>query len=43
MFKFDKDLIVIPNESEWFEDLDSQGQIVPFRETDLYKNDLLGL
>lgn len=43
MFKWQDDRTVIPKESEWFGYYNKFHQVVPFKKTDDYKNDYLGL
>ena len=41
--KFGKDSMIYPGESAWFNELQPDGSILPFNETEMYKNDQLGL
>lgn len=41
---FSEDTVVYPKESEWFWELQSDmTTVLPVNETDLYKNDMIGL
>ena len=37
------DTIIFPHESQWFEDMETPDQIISFNQTQIYKEDLLGL
>ena len=41
--KFDEDTIIYPRESTQFGEVGSDGNIVPFKETEIWKNDSIGL
>jgi len=43
LVQFQNDTVVFPKESEHFQDMDENKQIVSFYETDLYKEDWIGL
>lgn len=44
LVKFTEDTTLVPKGSAWFEDIDPvNDEIIPFRETQMYRNDLLGL
>jgi len=39
LMMFTEDSMVYPKESEWFQQLDSQGNVMPLEDSDFYKND----
>jgi len=41
--KFSEDTVVYPRESEWFWEMEANGDLVKVEDTDFYKNDLIGL
>ena len=43
LMMFSQDSMVYPKESEWFQQLDSEGNVQPLEEADYYINDTLGL
>ena len=44
LVKFTEDTTLVPKGSAWFEDIDPvTDEVIPFRKTELYRNDLLGL
>lgn len=43
LVQFQNDTVVFPKESEHFQDMDENKEIVSFYETDLYKEDWIGL
>jgi palmitoyl-protein thioesterase len=40
---FDKDTMVYPKESEWFQGLNNATEVVPLEDSDWYKSDAIGL
>lgn len=40
---FSEDTMVYPKESEWFQELDKFGRVMPLENSDFYKNDYLGV
>ena len=43
LIKFMYDPVIHPIESSWFGELDSQGNVIPMEQTQLYLQDLFGL
>lgn len=43
LVKYEEDLALVPNESSWFGHYDKHGREHPMEETDLYRQDKLGL
>lgn len=43
LIMFGADEVVYPKESEFFQEHDLDGNIVPYEDTELYKNDTIGL
>ena len=43
LIMFGEDDTVYPKESSFFQEHDFNGNVIPFEETDLYKNDTIGL
>jgi len=40
---FDKDSVIYPKETAWFQQLDEQGHVLPLNATDFYNDDFIGL
>lgn len=43
MVMFEKDVTLVPKESAWFQDLDADGNLIEFKETETYQFDAIGL
>lgn len=43
LMMFTEDSMVYPKESEWFQQLDQDGNLMPLEDSDFYKNDQLGV
>lgn len=43
MFMWQDDDMVVPKETQWFSDWDRQGNEIPLKDQQLYKDDWLGL
>lgn len=43
LMMFTEDTMVYPKESEWFQQLDMDGNVQPLEDSDFYKNDVLGV
>lgn len=43
MVMFEKDETLVPKESAWFQELNSDGDLIPFEETESYQFDSIGL
>ena len=43
LMMFTEDSMVYPKESEWFQQLDQDGNVMPLEESDFYKNDNIGV
>ena len=42
-FRFDRDITVVPRDSAWFADVDADGRLVGMRDTELFREDWIGL
>jgi len=41
--KFEKDTMIYPKESAWFQQVDHKGKVLPLNATDFYNHDYIGL
>ena len=41
--KFSEDTVIYPKETAWFQQLDTEGKLLPLNGTDFYNNDYIGL
>jgi palmitoyl-protein thioesterase len=43
LIKFEKDTMIYPRETAWFQQLDEHNTVLPLNQTDFYNNDVIGL